>query len=353
MKLLDVFLGDSAVIAKRYDELYGKKDHSLRIKRYRSDRLAGLLVILVLSIVIIFMAINGGGSTRGDLELIKKGKVVSAIKKPQRDIKTVDMKVHVRKGRKTLVKNIEVPVEAQNYRKELQAERVSPESKEEKIINEIKQEINEENSDRRSNKLKLPSKLADGTNITWEYQEGSFAGLILIPLLIALVILAKGKYSKLEKIRKESHQDVLMSLPSFINRYILLLNAGAMPEAALKKASESERHRQPKGYFSELVTDACDRSENSMSSLSKELRDVALRIGIWQFIRITTIITDSLYTGSDMSHKLTGEVKMLWFERKKLAESRGKLAEVKLTVPLLLLLLVLMIVTIGPATMDM
>ena len=60
-----------------------------------------------------------------------------------------------------------------------------------------------------------------------------------------------------------------------------------------------------------------------------------------------------MYTGSDMSHKLTSEVKMLWFERKKLAESRGRLAEVKLTMPLLLLLLVLMIVTIGPATMDM
>lgn len=353
MKLLDVFLGDSAVIAKRYDELYGKKDHSLRIKRYRSDRLAGLLVILVLSVVIIFMAINGGGSTREDLKFIKKGNVISAIKKPRRDMKTLDMKVSVKKGTKTLAKNIEVPVEAQNYRKELQAERISPESKEEKIINEIKQEINKGNSDRRNDTLELPSKLADGTHITWEYQEGSLAGLILIPLLIALIILAKGKYSKLEKIRKESHQDVLMSLPSFINRYILLLNAGAMPEAALKKASESERHRQPKGYFSELITDACDRSENSMSSLSKELRDVALRIGIWQFIRITTIITDSLYTGSDMSHKLTGEVKMLWFERKKLAESRGKLAEVKLTVPLLLLLLVLMIVTIGPATMDM
>ena len=39
--------------------------------------------------------------------------------------------------------------------------------------------------------------------------------------------------------------------------------------------------------------------------------------------------------------------------RSKLAESRGRLAEVKLTMPLLLLLLVLMIVTIGPATMDM
>ena len=126
-----------------------------------------------------------------------------------------------------------------------------------------------------------------------------------------------------------------------------------MPEDALKRASESEKNMLGKGYFSELITDLYDRAEKSKSSLSKELYDAALRLGIWQFIRITSIITDSMYTGSDMSHKLTSEAKMLWFERKKLAESRGRLAEVKLTMPLLLLLLVLMIVTIGPATMDM
>ena len=40
MKLFDVFLGNSEVISKRYDALYGKKDHSKRIKKYRNDRLA-------------------------------------------------------------------------------------------------------------------------------------------------------------------------------------------------------------------------------------------------------------------------------------------------------------------------
>ena len=179
-----------------------------------------------------------------------------------------------------------MPVEAQNYRKELQAERVSPESKQEKVMNDIKREIDKGNSDRKSNTLKLPAKLADGTPIAWEQEEGSLAGLILIPLVLALIILAKGKYSKLEKIRKESHQDVLMNLPSFINRYILLINAGAMPEDAMKRASESEKNMFGKGYFSELITDLYDRAEKSKSSLSKELYDAALRLGIWQFIRV-------------------------------------------------------------------
>ena len=101
----------------------------------------------------------------------------------------------------------------------------------------------------------------------------------------------------------------------------------------MKRASESEKNMFGKGYFSELITDLYDRAEKSKSSLSKELYDAALRLGIWQFIRVTSIITDSMYTGSDMSHKLTSKAKMLWFERKKLAESRGRLAEVKLTMP--------------------
>lgn len=353
MKLFDVFLGNSEVISKRYDALYGKRDHSKRIKKYRNDRLAVLMLTSALFAANIFIAVHEGGSAKGDTELIKNGNYVSAIKKPDKDIKTVDMTVKLKGKQGTVVKSIEVPVEAQNYRKELQAERVSPESKQEKVMNDIKREIDKGNSDRKSNTLKLPAKLADGTPIAWEQEEGSLAGLILIPLVLALIILAKGKYSKLEKIRKESYQDVLMNLPSFINRYILLINAGAMPEDALKRASESEKNMFGKGYFSELITDLYDRAEKSKSSLSKELYDAALRLGIWQFIRVTSIITDSMYIGSDMSHKLTSEAKMLWFERKKLAESRGRLAEVKLTMPLLLLLLVLMIVTIGPATMDM
>ena len=44
---------------------------------------------------------------------------------------------------------------------------------------------------------------------------------------------------------------------------------------------------------------------------------------------------------------------LLWFSRKKRAAEKGRLAETKLTFPLMLLLLALVMVTTAPALLDM
>ncbi|MEG0662665.1 MAG: hypothetical protein RR472_05245, partial [Anaerovoracaceae bacterium] len=63
--------------------------------------------------------------------------------------------------------------------------------------------------------------------------------------------------------------------------------------------------------------------------------------------------TDNIHKGADLSGKLQRESESLWFNRKKYAEEKGRLAETKLTLPLVILLLVLVMITIAPAMMEM
>jgi tight adherence protein C len=68
---------------------------------------------------------------------------------------------------------------------------------------------------------------------------------------------------------------------------------------------------------------------------------------------MTAVISDNWDKGSVLAEKLEGESNLLWISRKKRAEEKGKLAETKLTFPLVILLIVLIMVTIAPALMEL
>ena len=54
-----------------------------------------------------------------------------------------------------------------------------------------------------------------------------------------------------------------------------------------------------------------------------------------------------------MTEKLQAESEILWMNRKKNCEERGRLAETKLTLPLVIFLLVLIVITIAPALLEL
>jgi tight adherence protein C len=70
-------------------------------------------------------------------------------------------------------------------------------------------------------------------------------------------------------------------------------------------------------------------------------------------MRFAGVIADNIGKGSALSEKLQTESDLLWNSRKKKAEERGRIAETKLTIPMLLMLLVLVMITIAPAALEM
>ena len=87
-------------------------------------------------------------------------------------------------------------------------------------------------------------------------------------------------------------------------------------------------------------------------SLCQELQQFAKRSGVKELIRISNILSDNLNKGTDLSEKLKQENSLLWLARKQQSEEKGRLAETKLTLPLMILLLVLIMMTIAPAMME-
>ncbi len=148
-----------------------------------------------------------------------------------------------------------------------------------------------------------------------------------------------------------------------MNKLVLLLNAGLVVSTAFSKIVEDYQtfHRGEKQQENMknkrcLYDELCEiqkKVDQSNASLIRELKEFSQRSGVRELVRLTAVISDNWNKGSMLAEKLEGESELLWVSRKKRAEEKGRLAETKLTFPLMILLIVLIMVTIAPAMMEM
>ena len=142
-------------------------------------------------------------------------------------------------------------------------------------------------------------------------------------------------------------------MPGFNNQLLLLLNSGLIFYDAFGRIAEGyERRQDEKTFFTEMIAEIKKKSTLAGNSLVAVLDDYGKRLAIKEFTRITSIITDNQYKGVNLTEKLESESDILWTQRKKIAEEKGRIAETKLTFPLALLLLVLILITAAPAIME-
>lgn len=210
--------------------------------------------------------------------------------------------------------------------------------------------------------MELPDELGNGIEVRW------FSGIdkgrsILVPfLIIAILIVFFKRYDLINKEIKAAEESIMKDLPEFINKLVLLLNAGLVVSTAFSKIVEDYEAFQKKGKRSEQrekrllyeeLSEIQKRVSQSNASLIRELQSFSQRCGVREMVRLTAVITDNWNKGSMLAEKLEGESTLLWINRKKRAEEKGKLAETKLTFPLMILLIVLIMVTIAPALLEM
>ena len=96
-----------------------------------------------------------------------------------------------------------------------------------------------------------------------------------------------------------------------------------------------------------------DHLEQSNVSLGQELRALAERCNIRELSRIITILTDNLDKGIALAEKLDTESTMLRYGRKRKNKEAGHIIETKLTFPMVLLLVSLLIITTGPVMIGL
>lgn len=179
---------------------------------------------------------------------------------------------------------------------------------------------------------------------------------IMILFAILLFTVYRQRYSRIEKQIKRTKESIIQDFPEFCDKLILLLNAGMVTEAALRKiAYDYKKSRDLVGRrpLYEGLADLIDRAQQTNSSLKRELSEYAVKSGVRELLRFSAIVEDNLNKGSSLAEKLEGEGTLLWMERKKRAEERARLAETKLSLPLMLLLLSLMVITTAPILLSL
>ena len=148
---------------------------------------------------------------------------------------------------------------------------------------------------------------------------------------------------------------MIRQLPEFVNRLVLLLNAGLVLNSAFEKAAGENKYPEREGsdYFYSRLRDIYISSKTANGSMHGEFKRFARESGVKELMRISNILGDNISKGVNLTEKLERESELLWINRKKSCEERGRLAETKLTLPLMIFLIVLMIITIAPALMEL
>ena len=226
-------------------------------------------------------------------------------------------------------------------------------------LNQIIDQLSESNI---SEYVRLPNKLENGLKVRWYIGRNDNTILFLFFILAVLFVYFK-RYDQINKELKKTEESIIKDLPEFMNKIVLLLNAGLVVSSAISKIAkdyeafncgrELIKDQRKKRYLYEELCEIQKRVNQSNTSLIKELKEFSQRSGVRELVRIIAVISDNWDKGSTMVEKLEGESELLWISRKKRAEERGKLAETKLTFPLMILLIVLIMVTIAPALMGM
>ena len=98
---------------------------------------------------------------------------------------------------------------------------------------DVKSAVRMINFDTTKDVVYLPSELAGGEKVRWEKYKVSDLPLIIAALIVTILLLVKNRYSGLEKEERMAKESILKELPEFINKIILLINAGVVINTAL------------------------------------------------------------------------------------------------------------------------
>lgn len=196
----------------------------------------------------------------------------------------------------------------------------------------------------------LPEQLEEGIRITWHSKTANPVPALMICLCALLFLAYYFRYEKLKRKKKEVLSSIRSELPDFVDKLILLLNAGLVTEAAIRKIiKDYQKYREDRiKPLYEGLWEAERRASATNSSLIREIRAFARDSEVKEFMSFTAILSDNIDKGGSLAEKLGGEAAFLWFARKKRAQEKARLAETKLALPLMLQLLVLILITVAP-----
>lgn len=229
-------------------------------------------------------------------------------------------------------------------------------SEEEAVVYDLKNIVDSINDDKTVKKVGLPEKLDSGERIKWKVdnKDGGNTIAILVIVFFTAGFIYKNRNAAEKKREQENRENIIRQLPGFINRLVLLLNAGLVLNSAFEQAVEEGGYfENDEDYFYKNMRQIYLSMKTANGSMNDGLRSFARQSGVQELMRVSNIINDNINKGTELIHKLRSEGELLWMGRKKRCEEMGRIAETKLTLPLIMFLIVLVVITIAPALLEL
>ncbi|WP_054950899.1 type II secretion system F family protein [Numidum massiliense] len=162
---------------------------------------------------------------------------------------------------------------------------------------------------------------------------------VMIPMMM---------FRSLTNQEKERRHDIIIELPEFVNKVILLVNAGETVQQAIVRCVELKQDDEDNPLYVELREVVNKMATNE--PFQQVLEGLSKKCGIQEVsIFTTTVLLNYRKGGHDLVLSLRELSQDLWEKRKLISKTKGEEASSKLVFPLLLIFIAVMIIVGWPA----
>jgi hypothetical protein len=325
-----------------------KNDSSLWKTIYAATLISALLVLVL---------VIKGPEEQGQLITDRNGDVVSIRRHSVTSSERYDMTLITGEGESAGARDVTIDLRGRTEALPSSVEGADPDNSQAETDAEIDRILTEiEYAD--GNTIELPSELHDGTPLVWKSRkQDDRTGLALIPILYAAVLAAAVKTSldKQSDTERTARKEIMKGLPRFCNQLFLMMNAGMILSDAFARICESYSRygEEEMSIFERELTQLRSLNEGTRKSTAAVISEYASMHNVKELVRIATILTENERRGSDVIESLSRESKYLWDERKIVARENGRMIDMKMSWPLAMLLILLIVITMAPALLSM
>ncbi len=234
----------------------------------------------------------------------------------------------------------------EKYRVNLQK---SVESKEDQLIENIKNVIVANESSNRMNKEVILPKQYDGKEILWSIPNQKFPYKIIALSIGSIVLFLVGKKQNINRKIEQRVKQMNQSYPKIIAKMTLLLCAGYTLRKAWEKMVQDYKCEKTKIYAYEEMVKTYNRMKNGLSE-GKAYEYFGEDCKIPKYKKWSMLLSQNLKRGTrNITELMKEEAKSAFIERKENAQEEGEKAQTKMLLPMMLLLIVVMVVIMVPA----
>ncbi len=181
----------------------------------------------------------------------------------------------------------------------------------------------------------------------------AFAGIEIMVVLMVLglgVLLAYTVVYEIDKKVAERHTEILLDLPDFTNKLLILSGAGLSMKAAMIKVSKEMEKSTV--FYRELKHSVYLMEHGSTSEAAMD--SLCTRCNIPEVRRMTSVLLQNMRGGGEQVIMALNELsKELWTTRRAAAKQMAEAAGTKLLFPMMLMLLAVILIVAAPAVMSM